>query len=64
MYSPVEARYFYDLVVRLIPVAEENVVHSVSQVMTSSGWWPAGEASRSCRNRPPASASPTSSSCR
>ena len=34
MYSPVEARYFYDLVVRLIPVAEENVVHSVSQVMT------------------------------
>lgn len=34
MYSPVEARYFYDLVVRLIPVADQNVVHSVSQVMT------------------------------
>ena len=34
MYAPVEARYFYDLVVRLIPVTDENVVHSVSQVMT------------------------------
>ncbi len=34
MYSPVEARYFYDLVVRMIPVADKNVVHSVSQVMT------------------------------
>ncbi len=34
MYAPVEARYFYDLVVRLIPVADELVVHSVSQVMT------------------------------
>ena len=34
MYAPVEARYFYDLVVRLIPVADMNVVHSVSQVMT------------------------------
>lgn len=34
MYSPVEARYFYDLVVRLVPVAEESVVHRVSQVLT------------------------------
>lgn len=34
MYSPAEARYFYDLVVRLIPITSENVVHSVSQVMT------------------------------
>ena len=34
MYAPVEARYFYDLVVRMIPVADMNVVHSVSQVMT------------------------------
>ena len=34
MYAPVEARYFYDLVVRLIPVDDQNVVHSVSQVLT------------------------------
>jgi DNA-binding transcriptional LysR family regulator len=34
MYSPVEARYFYDLLVRLMPITDENVVHSVSQVMT------------------------------
>ena len=34
MYSPAEARYFYDLVVRLFPVSSENVVHTVSQVLT------------------------------
>lgn len=34
MHSPTRARYFYDLVVRLLPVAEQNVVHSVSQVLT------------------------------
>jgi DNA-binding transcriptional LysR family regulator len=34
MYSPAEARYFYDLVVRLIPISSENVVHTVSQVLT------------------------------
>lgn len=34
MYSPAEARYFYDLVVRLFPVTSENVVHTVSQVLT------------------------------
>ena len=34
MYSPVEARYFYDLVVRLMPISEAHVVHSVSQVHT------------------------------
>ena len=34
MYSPVEARYFYDLLVRLLPVREENVVHRVSQILT------------------------------
>jgi DNA-binding transcriptional LysR family regulator len=34
MYSPAEARYFYDLVVRLFPIATENVVHTVSQVLT------------------------------
>ena len=34
MYSPVEARYFYDLVVRILPVPPEHVVHTVSQVLT------------------------------
>ena len=34
MYSPMEARYFYDLVVGLVPVAHENVVHTVSQILT------------------------------
>jgi DNA-binding transcriptional LysR family regulator len=34
MYSPAEARYFYDLVVRLFPISSENVVHTVSQVLT------------------------------
>jgi DNA-binding transcriptional LysR family regulator len=34
MYSPVEARYFYDLVVRLFPISSEIVVHTVSQVLT------------------------------
>ena len=34
MHSPTKARYFYDLVVRLIPVTDQNVVHSVSQVLT------------------------------
>jgi DNA-binding transcriptional LysR family regulator len=34
MYSPVKARYFYDLVVSLVPVSHPNVVHTVSQVLT------------------------------
>jgi DNA-binding transcriptional LysR family regulator len=34
MYSPIKARYFYDLVVRVVSVASENVVHTVSQVLT------------------------------
>jgi DNA-binding transcriptional LysR family regulator len=34
MYSAAKARYFYDLVVGLIPVTHENVVHSVSQILT------------------------------
>jgi DNA-binding transcriptional LysR family regulator len=34
MYSAAKARYFYDLVVGLIPVSHENVVHSVSQILT------------------------------
>ena len=34
MYSPITARYFYDLVVRVVPVASENIVHTVSQVLT------------------------------
>jgi DNA-binding transcriptional LysR family regulator len=34
MHSPTKARYFYDLVVRNIPVEHGNVVHTVSQVLT------------------------------
>ncbi len=34
MHSPTQARYFYDLVVSMVPVASENVVHTVSQVLT------------------------------
>lgn len=34
MYHPIKARYFYDLVVRVVPVANENTVHTVSQVLT------------------------------
>lgn len=34
MYSPSNARYFYDLVVSLVPVVHENVVHTVSQILT------------------------------
>ncbi|MGH1565400.1 LysR family transcriptional regulator [Mumia sp. DW29H23] len=34
MYSTTRARYFYDLVVGIVPVFHENVVHSVSQVLT------------------------------
>ncbi|MFI6574167.1 LysR family transcriptional regulator [Nocardiopsis sp. NPDC050513] len=34
MHSPTRARYFYDLVVGLLPIAHQNVVHTVSQVLT------------------------------
>ncbi|MEQ0565373.1 LysR family transcriptional regulator [Amycolatopsis sp. NEAU-NG30] len=34
MYAPDNARYFYDLVIRLLPIAHRNVVHSVSQIHT------------------------------
>ncbi|MFI9007837.1 LysR substrate-binding domain-containing protein [Actinosynnema sp. NPDC053489] len=34
MHSPTDARYFYDLVVRTVPVASENTVHTVGQVLT------------------------------
>ncbi|XVS61120.1 LysR substrate-binding domain-containing protein [Actinosynnema sp. CA-299493] len=34
MHSPTDARYFYDLVVRTVPIAPENTVHTVSQVLT------------------------------
>jgi DNA-binding transcriptional LysR family regulator len=34
MHSPTRARYFYDLVVSLVPTASENAVHTVSQVLT------------------------------
>lgn len=34
MHSPTKARYFYDLVVSLVPISHQNVVHSVSQILT------------------------------
>ena len=34
MHSPTDARYFYDLVVRTVPVTPENTVHTVGQVLT------------------------------
>jgi DNA-binding transcriptional LysR family regulator len=34
MHSPTQARYFYDLVARVAPVAVENTVHTVGQVLT------------------------------
>ncbi|MFJ4169851.1 LysR substrate-binding domain-containing protein [Paenarthrobacter sp. NPDC089714] len=34
MHSASDAQYFYDLVVRLMPIRHENVVHTVSQILT------------------------------
>lgn len=34
MHSPTRARYFYDLVVSMVPTASGNAVHTVSQVLT------------------------------
>jgi DNA-binding transcriptional LysR family regulator len=34
MHSPTKARYFYDLVVSVVPAASHNAVHTVSQVLT------------------------------
>jgi DNA-binding transcriptional LysR family regulator len=34
MHSPTQARYFYDLVVSLVPITQDDVVHTVSQVLT------------------------------
>lgn len=34
MHSPTQARYFYDLIVRLTPVGELRYVHTVSQILT------------------------------
>lgn len=34
MHSPTKASYFYDLVVRNVPVEHGNVVHTVSQIVT------------------------------
>ena len=34
MHSPTQARYFYDLVVRTLPVTNTNFVHTVSQILT------------------------------
>ncbi|WP_461188795.1 LysR substrate-binding domain-containing protein [Arthrobacter sp. Z4-13] len=34
MHSPTQARYFYDLVIRMLPIRHANVVHTVSQILT------------------------------
>ena len=34
MHSPTKATYFYDLVVKLLPIQHANVMHTVSQVLT------------------------------
>jgi DNA-binding transcriptional LysR family regulator len=34
MHSPTKATYFYDLVVRMLPIQHSNVVHTVSQILT------------------------------
>lgn len=34
MHHPTRARYFYDLVIRQLPVEHDNVVHTVSQILT------------------------------
>lgn len=34
MHSPTQARYFYDLVIRMFPIHHGNVVHVVSQIVT------------------------------
>jgi len=34
MHSPTKARYFYDLVVRMIDIEHKNVRHTVSQILT------------------------------
>src|SRR3712207_1082360 len=34
MHSPTRARYFYDLVVSMVPTASGNAVHTVSQILT------------------------------
>ncbi len=34
MHSPTQARYFYDLVVSMVPTASQTAVHTVSQVLT------------------------------
>jgi DNA-binding transcriptional LysR family regulator len=34
MHSPTKATYFYDLVVKMLPIQHANVVHTVSQILT------------------------------
>jgi DNA-binding transcriptional LysR family regulator len=34
MHSPTRARYFYDLVAGIVPIVQEHIVHTVSQVLT------------------------------
>ena len=53
MYSPAEARYFYDLVVRLFPITErERGPHREPGPDDAVRSSPVGEASRSCRHPP------------
>ncbi len=34
MHSPTKARYFYNLAVRMVPIGHQNVMHTVSQILT------------------------------
>ena len=34
MHSPTKARYFYDLIAGVVPIPAEDIVHSVSQILT------------------------------
>jgi DNA-binding transcriptional LysR family regulator len=34
MHTPDKATYFYNLIVSLVPIMRENVVHTVSQILT------------------------------
>ena len=54
MHSPTKARYFYDLVVGVVPAASQNTVHTVSQVLTMLWLVAAGRGSPSCPSPRPA----------
>jgi DNA-binding transcriptional LysR family regulator len=42
MHSPVDAKYFYDIVVRMLPVSRWKYAHTVSQILTMVGLVAAG----------------------